>query len=516
MRPLPVAVLLALVLTSPARAAGAYEHVSLPPGTDGWSPAVQHVGGWIAVGDAIGSGQGLRLVFSERATFLPGEGADWTYLAPPDTEIAGWHAERELAGLGAGDWNAVVWAVEDGRSRAVSPAVPARDRPWGPVGAGGLHASRLSVTLICGGPHLCLRAGPSAQLGLRAAVAELRDDLAPEVAPPRGDLAELRTLQGVARLSAVAADRGGGLARTVVEVDGVTVAETPVDGGAACRDLDPGPVRRYAARVPCALRASADAALDTRGLADGPHELRVVVEDAAGNRTTVLGPVTRVVDNVPPPPPPPPPPPAAAPAPAPPAVAPAPGSPSRLTAWLEHAGRRLTRVTVPYGTRVRVRGRIEPRAAGTPLTALEKVGGLPTRAVTGVRTRGDGTFLAFTPVGPSRRLHFAGDDGARSRWLTVRVRASALLRARRRGAALILAGALRGGRSVPNAGALVLLECRRRGAWAPLGLVRTDGRGRFRRRVAHAAACDRARATVPRQPGLPFARGSGPVVEVVE
>jgi hypothetical protein len=278
-------------------------------------------------------------------------------------------------------------------------------------------------------------------------------------------------------------------------------------------------VRRYAARVPCPLRASADAALDTRGLADGPHELRVVAEDAAGNRTTVLGPVTRVVDNVPAPPAPVAGPPAVAAPPAvpgPSAVATAPGPPSRLTAWLEHAGRRLTRVTVPYGTRVRVRGRIEPRVAGRPLTALETVPGRSARAVTGVRTRGDGTFLAFTPVGPSRRLRFTGDDGARSRPLTVRVRASALLQARRRGAALVLAGALRGGRYVPNAGALVLLECRRGGAWAPLGLVRTDGRGRFRRRAAHAAPCDRARATVPRQPGLPFARGSGPVVEVVE
>lgn len=101
-------------------------------------------------------------------------------------------------------------------------------------------------------------------------------------------------------------DRGTGVYRGLVEVDGKAVYDQVVDanvvgGRARCKDVLPGDADPYQFidPVPCKLSASATVAFDTRTVADGPHELRVVTEDASGNRTTVVGPQRFVVDNVP-------------------------------------------------------------------------------------------------------------------------------------------------------------------------------------------------------------------------
>ena len=199
---------------------GSYEHASLPAGSDGWTPAVSAPGGFVSASDETGADRGLRIGYWYRNPFAPGDTGDWAYAAPPGTRIAGWRAERELTGLAGGDWQAIVSAVEGSRQQPLAALVPATNRPWTPVAFSGLHADRIVVRLTCGGPHACSHSGASAQLGVRHAVAVLRDDVAPVAGPPRGDLAEQRTVRGVARLSAAATDAGGGLLRTVVVVDG--------------------------------------------------------------------------------------------------------------------------------------------------------------------------------------------------------------------------------------------------------------------------------------------------------
>jgi hypothetical protein len=89
---------------------------------------------------------------------------------------------------------------------------------------------------------------------------------------------------------------------------------------------------------------------------------------------------------------------------------------ARLAAWLEpgrsRSGSPLRRrsVTVPYGVRVRIRGRLTDRRGRgigrATLAAIRREPDRPWRAVTGVRTRADGRFTAFTRIGASQELRF--------------------------------------------------------------------------------------------------------------
>ena len=106
--------------------------------------------------------------------------------------------------------------------------------------------------------------------------------------------------------------------------------------------------------------------------------------------------------------------------------------------WLEPrrtrsgAPQRRASTTVPFGVRVRIRGRLTDEhgrpIARAALATVRREPGRPWRAVTGVRTRPDGRFTAFTRVGPSQELRFVyyayGDSPReqRSRRLRVRVR----------------------------------------------------------------------------------------------
>jgi hypothetical protein len=105
---------------------------------------------------------------------------------------------------------------------------------------------------------------------------------------------------------------------------------------------------------------------------------------------------------------------------------------ARVTAWLELGGRRLRAATVPPGVRVRIRGRViglggRP-VAGAAVAAVARLSGDVWRPITGVRTRPNGRFTAFTRIGPSRRLRFVyyafGDSvrGRRGPELRLRVR----------------------------------------------------------------------------------------------
>ncbi len=179
-----------------------------------------------------------------------------------------------------------------------------------------------------------------------------------------------------------------------------------------------------------------------------------------------------------------------------------------LTAWLECGGRHLRRTTVTWPTRVRIRGRLTDPAghalAGAPVRMLERTDGR-WRAITGVRTRGDGRLTTFTRIGPSRQVRLA--YGGASVTLRLKVRAFVLVHVRRRGELTQVSKRVRGGR-IPRAGLRLRLQSRGFGGWRTQATLHTDGLGRFSA-SGRASARARLRVVVPAQRGYPYARGVG-------
>jgi hypothetical protein len=107
-------------------------------------------------------------------------------------------------------------------------------------------------------------------------------------------------VSGVLRVAFDAADVGGGLYRTLVKVDGKIAQAIPL-GPLPCADVNPSDDDPYQFNVPVPcppLVKGAAAAIDVRKLKPGPHGVEVAVEDAAGNQTTVYGPVEFPKANV--------------------------------------------------------------------------------------------------------------------------------------------------------------------------------------------------------------------------
>jgi hypothetical protein len=124
------------------------------------------------------------------------------------------------------------------------------------------------------------------------------DDSSPPVGGLTGSATDAQTWSGVVRFGLNAADVGAGLYRAVVEVDGSDALAMAVgDASPYCRDIGPSAsVNEFAAAQPCPLRID-DGTLDvdTAKLPQGRHSVRVLLEDGAGNRTAIFGPVVRSI-----------------------------------------------------------------------------------------------------------------------------------------------------------------------------------------------------------------------------
>jgi hypothetical protein len=330
-----------------------------------------------------------------------------------------------------------------------------------PAGSRGLE-----LTIWCSpvnGPGYCN--WPWRLLDIRGLTAELEESVAP-TATAGSALVAAGPHSGVEPLELVASDADAGVRRVEAYLGGVPVGSLePAEG---CRDDRLPP-------CPQTLRGTVD--VDTRRVPDGRNRLRLVVVDAAGNVATVDPAVVEVANARDPAPPPgdggggpgd--------------AGTPGGGSPggggtpggggspaggggpagngsggngsggrgglppnplagrghvpngrgatgaARLLAWLEpgrsRSGAPLRRrsVSVPCGVRVRIRGRLTDRRGRgigrAVLAAVRREPGRPWRAVTGVRTRSDGRFTAFTRIGPSQEVRFvyyAFGDSTRGR-----------------------------------------------------------------------------------------------------
>jgi hypothetical protein len=346
-----------------------------------------------------------------------------------------------------------------------------------------------------------------------------------------GSAVDAQAWSGVMRFGLNAADVGGGVFRAVVEVDGADALSVPLGGSSAtCRDIGPSPdVNEFAAAQPCPLRIdNGSLDIDTAKLPQGQHTVRVFLEDAAGNRTLIFGPVARSIAS---------------------SGAIGPGSDPALrgaangdgasdqAALSAHWGRRgqRTRLVSRFGRTHVVRGRLRARD-GAPIAnaAIDVVSRTTANNATelvkrgGPRTRSDGSWYLVLPRRVSSRdLSFRYrshlNDTVPTATATVRLRVRAGLRlsihprVARRGDVIRFDGRLLGG-PLPRGGKQVVLMAHASGgAWVRFNVVRSGRRGRFRatyRFQQPGVARYRFRALSLAEAAYPYPAGGSNVVVV--
>jgi hypothetical protein len=361
----------------------------------------------------------------------------------------------------------------------------------------------------------------------------LVEDPSPPVGGLTGSALDAQTWSGVVRLGLNAADVGAGLYRAVVEVDGADALSVAVgEASPYCRDIGPSPsVNEFAAAQPCPLRIDGGALdVDTAKLPQGRHSVRVLLEDAAGNRTVIFGPVVRSVAAT---------------------GAIGPGSDpalrgaangdgasdqARLSAHWGVRGSR-TRLVSAFGRAHVVRGRLRGQD-GAPISnavidVLSRTTAVNARELAkrnGPRTASDGSWRLALPRGiSSRDLTFRYrshvNDTIPTATATVRLRVRAGLRLvirprhARSGQAIRFDGRLLGA-PLPRGGKQIVLMARAsHGGWVRFNVIRTDRRGRFRttyRFQQPGTAIYRFRALSLAEAAYPYAAGGSNVVRVLK
>jgi len=376
--------------------------------------------------------------------------------------------------------------------------------------------------------------GTNAEIHLYAADVELENSATPSGSGFAGALLA-PAASGIADLTFSAQDpEGPGVYRVIVDLDGTAVYEgTPESNDGQCASIgtDPSGVSEFVAAQPCKRTVAVDVPVNTTNFSNGQHQLKVTVQDAAGNTAVVYaGTVSFANPN------------------APAGAGVGPGSPAadrgplngtnasdqaKLTArWTSTA--KATR-TSRYGAADRVTGRLTSAAGQAISGALLDISETPsyegakTVPLAGVRTGGTGGWTITLPRGVcSSALRFAYrshvDDTVpvATATLTLRVHAGIRLRIAPRvtsvGHMIYFSGVLAGA-PIPPGGKQLVLEASSGGRWVQFDTVGTGAKGRWR--ASHrfrlpGPARFRFRVVSRYEADFPFLAGASNVVEVFE
>ena len=532
-----------LALAPPAKA-GTYTVFTcrLPSGasapTDGWRvendvPGLRH-------SDSCASGGYLRSSMEENG-FPEGTRGGWAWTGPAAAALRSVTLWRSFA-LGAFNGQASPYRDVVNNSQALEADTSAgspigNGNPSGGVPALGFHPTNqvqhsnlgdnvLRVRVGCAGFSfgVCpLGGGLAADQRIFAAWFRLEDSIDPIAQSVAGPLARGDVHAGEESVTFSAADIGAGVYRGLIEIDGNPVkAEVLDSNGGRCVDASPGDSDsfQFVHLTPCKASANGTIRLDTRTISDGPHDLRIRVEDASGNRGTVFGSAPITINNAPPL--------------APPGTEPIPNGarPSRAAKLtVRHTGSRNPRRTrrLSYRARATMRGLLVDEhthpIAGAAITVLirHRSAGAPYNQIATVTTAADGTFSYQVASGPSRSVLFSytafstDPTPATQANLLTSVRASiAAMRASPRsvrvGRRVRLTGRLR---YLGRPGVQVGVQVRDGRRWRTIGQTRTGRQGRFtwtrRFRRTPGGFVFRARVT---SPVYPFAAGHSTPVRV--
>lgn len=267
------------------------------PSTSGWTPWASGTA-TAASQNCATSGGGFAAAFST----TPGSSAGWRFTAPTDTDIAGFSLVRAFAlpqnqPYGTGVYVAETSGSSPGFYTSYVNYGGAYYSGYGTESAGGLTGqSQLFVHIDCGGGSSCTGIG-DAGLSFGSAAITLRDAINPVISGASGSLLAGGPLQGTKSISYGATDRGGGVHRAILAVDGATKIDKIVDTNAGtCANAD-----AFTHTVPCKLSVSDTIHLDTTALSEGAHSIQLIVRDATNANEATYGPFSINVDNVPPP-----------------------------------------------------------------------------------------------------------------------------------------------------------------------------------------------------------------------
>ena len=353
-------------------------------------------------------------------------------------------------------------------------------------------ANALRFVLQCDQNDPCVNS--SASVRIYGGSVTLQDDEAPTFSvAPTGTLTAGGTVRGTAIAEFTGADRGGGLLRAEVLIDGVVRQTTPLGTCAA----------PYVLLQPCPLSAKQTLSFDTTLVPDGAHNVSIRLIDATTTNQTTFGPVPVTVDNE--------------------TDRGEPnGEPSVDQAELRLSLSDRPR-TLRYGRSLRVHGLLRT-PDGKPISGAEvrirerlMQVNAPMEDRGSIRTGRDGRFTSILPAGPSRRVVFGYrarrndtvDAGADA--LELRVPARVTLHAKRSGRTIRFTGKLLG-RPRPASGKLIDLQARERGRWRTFESVRCrGGSGNFRLTYRLGPGARRVRfsfrARVRRDGSYPYVRG---------
>ncbi len=342
-----------------------------------------------------------------------------------------------------------------------------------------------------------------AQILIHGARLGLADPFSPELkAEPSGTLTAAR-VAGDASVTFSATDRGGGLARAALLVDGVeTMTKDLFGAGGYCQEP-------YTRIVPCPLSATPTVSFDTAAIANGVHQLQLAVVDAGGNRA-LSKPWTAEVRN---------------------------GSQangSNATPLAKLVVRVRNPKTVAYGTRSTIEGRLTT-PEGVPIggaqlsvTSRLQRQAEQARGLGVVTTGADGRFVYDAGTGASRvyrfgyRAHTLDDAEATAAEAAVAVKARVSLTVSpgraRNGTRIRFSGRLLGGPG--QEGTLVTIYALQRTGRKriPVDTVKAGASGRFalryRFRSIGGNVTFRFQARVVHQPSYPYSAGASGVVAV--
>jgi hypothetical protein len=459
-----------------------------------------------------------------------GDWANWTFTSPSDTVVDGYTIYRHEVGTAMYERSRDVYWYDDAHgSSPFASCIGSR----GCVDRGTADPARrlsevnvmrrndvslrtLTVSAKCtsdvGRTDLCGGGFPGAAVWIYGAWLRLRDLAAPMlVDTPTGGLVDSSApLQGhqVARITAT--DRGGGLDRAIVLVDGAAVGDARPDNATdTCREP-------YVVTVPCPLKGGFTIDIDTRSLPNGRHDLRLKITDVSGNSTSTE-PVVVSIRNE--------------------------GQPNGalasrfagLTARLDRAPSSTPlRRTVSFGRRTRLSGRLAD-GSGRPISgAALDVSFRVNRPESGWKSHGlvtsdaAGAWVVQVPAGSSREIKvgyraFSIDEAPSAEIVaSVDVRARVLLsvkprRISRKGR-IAFAGRLAGGPGQRGTQVALYAVPRRGRARVPVAVLHADSRGHFHYGYRFTRTLGPTtywfQAVVERQRGYPYAGWRSPRVPV--